>query len=473
MSSFWSSCLSQFEQELPPQQFNTWIRPLRLEGEEDFARGLRLLAPNGFILKWVKERYLARIEELGSEYFAAPVGITLTLGGRAAPPKDLAPDSPSKDSPSGDGKTAAKVNAVNRHTSLLKNGSLVDRDRPSYEKTRLIPTFTFENLIVGKANDLARAASRQVAISPGEATYNPLFIYGGAGLGKTHLIHAIGNHILECFPDKIVRYVHAEDYYSDVVRAYQQKSFDVFKRYYRSLDVLLLDDVHFFNGKNRTQEEFFFVFNALSEAKKQLVISSDTYPKNISGLEDRLVTRFDWGLTVQIEPPETEMRVAILKKKAELEGVLLDDEVAFYVAKHLRSNVRELEGALKKVLAYSAFHGREIALDLAKEALKDVIGSVNRQITVDNIQKTVADYFKIKVADLFSKKRTRVIVRPRQIAMWLTKNLTSQSYPSIGEAFGGRDHTTVLHAVRTIDDLRAKDNELNHDVHVLLQVLKG
>jgi chromosomal replication initiator protein len=348
-----------------------------------------------------------------------------------------------------------------------------DRDRPSYEKTRLIPTFTFENLIVGKANDLARAASRQVAISPGEATYNPLFIYGGAGLGKTHLIHAIGNHILECFPDRIVRYVHAEDYYSDVVRAYQQKSFDVFKRYYRSLDVLLLDDVHFFNGKNRTQEEFFFVFNALSEAKKQLVISSDTYPKNISGLEDRLVTRFDWGLTVQIEPPETEMRVAILKKKAELEGVLLDDEVAFYVAKHLRSNVRELEGALKKVLAYSAFHGREIALDLAKEALKDVIGSVNRQITVDNIQKTVADYFKIKVADLFSKKRTRVIVRPRQIAMWLTKNLTSQSYPSIGEAFGGRDHTTVLHAVRTIDDLRAKDNELNHDVHVLLQVLKG
>jgi chromosomal replication initiator protein len=284
-----------------------------------------------------------------------------------------------------------------------------------------------------------------------------LFIYGGAGLGKTHLVHAIGNQILEHCPEKVVRYVHAEDYYSDVVRAYQQKSFDVFKRYYRSLDVLLLDDVQFFNGKNRTQEEFFYVFNALSETrKKQIVISCDTYPKNISGLEDRLVTRFDWGLTVQIEPPETEMRVAILKKKAEVEGVALDDEVAFYIAKHLRSNVRELEGALKKVLAYSAFPRSADRLDLAKEALKDVIGSVNRQITVENIQKTVAEYFKIKVADLFSKKRTRVIVRPRQIAMWLAKNLTTQSYPSIGGAFGGRDHTTVLHAVRTIDDLRTR-----------------
>ena len=271
----------------------------------------------------------------------------------------------------------------------------------------------------------------------------------------------------------MVRYVHAEDYYSDVVRAYQTKSFDAFKRYYRSLDVLLLDDVQFFNGKNRTQEEFFFVFNALIEAKKQIVISCDTYPKDISGLEDRLITRFDWGLTVQIEPPEIEMRVAILKKKAEAESVALDDEVAFYIAKHLRSNVRELEGALKKVLAYASFHGRKIDLELAKESLKDLIGAVNRQITVENIQKTVADYFKIKVADLYSKKRTRQIARPRQVAMWLAKNLTSQSYPSIGEAFGGRDHTTVLHAVRTIESLRSKDNELNHDVHVLLQVLKG
>jgi chromosomal replication initiator protein len=465
MSSFWTSCLSQFEQELPPQQFNTWIRPLRLEGEEDVANGLRLTAPNGFILKWVKERYLTRIEELGNAYFSIPVSIALGLGERKVV------DSNNTAIPSLK-PAAAKSSDRNLGGDVVISTPVV-KARSNYEKTRLIPGFTFDNLIVGKANDLARAASTQVAINPGGSAYNPLFIYGGAGLGKTHLIHAIGNHILDQNPDKVVRYVHAEDYYSDVVRAYQQKSFDVFKRYYRSLDVLLLDDVQFFNGKNRTQEEFFYVFNALIEAKKQIVISCDTYPKDISGLEDRLITRFDWGLTVQIEPPEIEMRVAILKKKAEIEGVVLDDEVAFYIAKHLRSNVRELEGALKKVLAYASFHGRQIALDLAKEALKDLIGAVNRQITVENIQKTVADYFKIKVADLFSKKRTRVIARPRQAAMWLAKNLTSQSYPSIGDAFGGRDHTTVLHAVRTIDTLRAKDNELNHDLHVLLQVLKG
>lgn len=460
MSSFWNSCLSQFEQELSSQQFNTWIRPLRLEGEEAPDDGLRLVAPNGFILKWVKERYLGRIEELSQQFFSAPVSISLMVGSRAVSPAGSRSEAqkpvPPASRPSTPAAPAAKTYPV-----------------PAYEKTRLIPGFTFDNLIVGKANDLARAASLQVATNPGGGAYNPMFIYGGAGLGKTHLVHAIGNQILDQYPDKVVRYVHAEDYYSDVVRAYQTKSFDAFKRYYRSLDVLLLDDVQFFNGKNRTQEEFFFVFNALIEAKKQIVISCDTYPKDISGLEDRLITRFDWGLTVQIEPPEIEMRVAILKKKAEIEGVALDHEVAFYVAKHLRSNVRELEGALKKVLAYASFHGRRIDLDLAKEALKDLIGAVNRQITVENIQKTVADYFKIKVADLFSKKRSREIARPRQVAMWLAKNLTSQSYPSIGEAFGGRDHTTVLHAVRTIDSLRGKDNELNHDVHVLLQVLKG
>lgn len=463
MSSFWNSCLSQFQQELSSQQFNTWIRPLQLEGEEAPSDGLRLVAPNGFILKWVKERYLGRIEELGRQFFSLPVDITLVIAPRNSSTSPVTGENPRS--------------VVTAHTASIQVA--VDRQPvkvnlvSAYEKTRLIPGFTFDNLIVGKANDLARAASLQVATNPGGGAYNPMFIYGGAGLGKTHLIHAIGNQILEQCPEKVVRYVHAEDYYSDVVRAYQTKSFDAFKRYYRSLDVLLLDDVQFFNGKNRTQEEFFFVFNALIEAKKQIVISCDTYPKDISGLEDRLITRFDWGLTVQIEPPEIEMRVAILKKKAEAEGVALNDEVAFYIAKHLRSNVRELEGALKKVLAYASFHGRGIDLELAKEALKDLIGAVNRQITVENIQKTVADYFKIKVADLFSKKRTRQIARPRQVAMWLAKNLTSQSYPSIGDAFGGRDHTTVLHAVRTIDSLRAKDNELNHDVHVLLQVLKG
>lgn len=464
--------MSQFENELPPQQFNTWIRPLRLEGEDDFANGLRLFAPNGFILKWVKERYLARIEELGSAYFSAPVCVTLLLGERSASPAASLAATTLAPAQAGAGRTNSQsIRVPNAAQAVLERP--LEKSRSFYEKTRLIPGFTFDNLIVGKANDLARAASVQVAINPGGAAYNPMFIYGGAGLGKTHLIHAIGNHILDQNPEKVVRYVHAEDYYSDVVRAYQTKSFDAFKRYYRSLDVLLLDDVQFFNGKNRTQEEFFFVFNALIESKKQIVISCDTYPKDISGLEDRLITRFDWGLTVQIEPPEIEMRVAILKKKAEAENVDLNDEVAFYIAKHLRSNVRELEGALKKVLAYSSFHGRKIDLDLAKESLKDLIGAVNRQITVENIQKTVADYFKIKVSDLFSKKRTRQIARPRQVAMWLAKNLTSQSYPSIGEAFGGRDHTTVLHAVRTIESLKAKDNELNHDVHVLLQVLKG
>jgi len=464
MSSFWNSCLSQFEQELSSQQFNTWIRPLRLEGEDNPEEGLRLIAPNGFILKWVKERYLGRIEELGSQFFACPIDISLAVGQK-------------EHSSAGKKLEMSRQSVISTPPPVEKSPAEYVPTRaypvPAYEKTRLIPGFTFENLIVGKANDLARAASVQVATNPGGGAYNPMFIYGGAGLGKTHLIHAIGNRILEQNPSKVVRYVHAEDYYSDVVRAYQTKSFDAFKRYYRSLDVLLLDDVQFFNGKNRTQEEFFFVFNALIEAKKQIVISCDTYPKDISGLEDRLITRFDWGLTVQIEPPEIEMRVAILKKKAEIEGVGLDDEVAFYIAKHLRSNVRELEGALKKVLAYASFHGRKIDLELSKEALKDLIGAVNRQITVENIQKTVADYFKIKVADLFSKKRSRQIARPRQIAMWLAKNLTSQSYPSIGDAFGGRDHTTVLHAVRTIESLKTKDNELNHDVHVLLQVLKG
>lgn len=457
VSGFWESCLLRFEQELPAQQFNTWIKPLRLEGEDAPQEGLRLVAPNSFILKWVKDRYLTRIEEYGNSFFEAPVNISLSIAERKLTPSPT--------------RSEAKP-ANGRAETETPTPAVRPVAQPSgYEKSRLIQAFTFDNLVVGKANDLARAAAVQVANNPGGA-YNPLFIYGGAGLGKTHLIHAIGNHILDQLPEKVVRYVHAEDYYSDVVRAYQQKSFDSFKRQYRTLDVLLLDDVQFFNGKNRSQEEFFFLFNALIEAKKQIIITCDTYPKDINGLDDRLVTRFDWGLTVQIEPPELEMRVAILKKKAEAEGILLNDEVAFFIAKHLRSNVRELEGALKKVLAYSSFHGRDIALDLTKEALKDVIGSA-RNVGIENIQKTTADYYKIKVADLFSKKRTRAIARPRQVAMWLCREVTTHSFPEIGDAFGGRDHTTVIHAVKTIDSLRTKDNELNHDLHVLMQVLKG
>ena len=456
MAGFWDSCIKRFEQELPVQQFNTWIKPLRLEGESHPLEGLRLIAPNGFIMKWVRDRYLARIEDYGRTFFSAPVSIALVIDGGKGGNKSST--------------GVAPIFAADDRSSAPAPVKPQARNSP-YEKSRLFESFTFDNLVVGKANDLARAAAVQVANNPGGA-YNPLFIYGGAGLGKTHLIHAIGNTILGETPEKVVRYVHAEDYYSDVVRAYQQKSFDTFKRTYRSLDVLLLDDVQFFNGKNRSQEEFFFLFNALIEARKQIIITCDTYPKDINGLDDRLVTRFDWGLTVQIEPPELEMRVAILKKKAQVEGLQLDDEVAFFIAKHLRSNVRELEGALKKVLAYSSFHGRVIALDLAKEALKDLIGSV-RNVGIDNIQKTVADYYKMKVADLFSKKRTRAIARPRQLAMWLCREVTSHSFPEIGDAFGGRDHTTVIHAVKTIDSLRLKESELNHDLHVLLQVLKG
>jgi chromosomal replication initiator protein len=456
MAGFWDSCIKRFEQELPVQQFNTWIKPLRLEGESHPLEGLRLIAPNGFIMKWVRDRYLARIEDYGRTFFSAPVSIALVIDGGKGGNKRSA--------------TVAPIAAPDDRSIVPAPVKPQARNSP-YEKSRLFESFTFDNLVVGKANDLARAAAVQVANNPGGA-YNPLFIYGGAGLGKTHLIHAIGNTILSETSEKVVRYVHAEDYYSDVVRAYQQKSFDTFKRTYRSLDVLLLDDVQFFNGKNRSQEEFFFLFNALIEARKQIIITCDTYPKDINGLDDRLVTRFDWGLTVQIEPPELEMRVAILKKKAQVEGLQLDDEVAFFIAKHLRSNVRELEGALKKVLAYSSFHGRVIALDLAKEALKDLIGSV-RNVGIDNIQKTVADYYKMKVADLFSKKRTRAIARPRQLAMWLCREVTSHSFPEIGDAFGGRDHTTVIHAVKTIDSLRLKESELNHDLHVLLQVLKG
>ena len=466
INNFWAFCLNQFEQELPPQQFNTWIRPLRLEGEGEPENGLRLLAPNGFILKWTKERYLARIEELALTFFSSPVSVSLLVAENSIKQPLLEKHIVS------DVASTIKPTVVDVITTG-KNEKMSIEKLAFYEKTRLIFNFTFENLIVGRANELARAAAIQVACNPGDSTYNPLFIYGSTGLGKTHLMHAIGNYILQYSPKTIVRYVHTEDYYSDVVRAYQKKSFDSFKKYYRSLDVLLLDDVQFLNGKNRTQEELFFVFNTLIESHKQIVISCDTYPKDISGLDDRLITRFDWGLTVQIEPPETEMRVAILKKKAEIDKIILSDDVAFYIAKHLRSNVRELEGALKKVIAFASFHIRKIDLDLAKESLKDLIGAVNRQITIENIQKTVAEYFKIKVSDLFSSKRSRSIVRPRQVAMWLAKNLTSKSYPSIGESFGGRDHTTVLHAVRTIESLRTEDNNLNHDLHVLQQILKG
>jgi chromosomal replication initiator protein len=452
-TELWSLCLETLQSELPAQQFNAWIKSLRLVCD-DHGR-LSLFAPNRFILQWVRERHLSRLEELLRKLYPGTTSVSLLLDETQSPIKEALP---------------LELTPIETPAPVLR---IVTRNGdPAYEKTRLNPDFTFETLVTGRSNDLARAAAQQVGLNPG-TSYNPLFVYGGVGLGKTHLVHALGNEVWRLSPDRVVRYVHAHDYIADVVRAYQQKAFENFKRYYCSLDLLIIDDIQFLNGKDRTQEEFFFAFNALIEAKKQIVITCDTYPKDIQGLENRLISRFDWGLTVQIEPPELEMRVAILKKKAEAMQVVLGDDVAFLIAKNLRSNVRELEGALNRVIAFAGFHGREINIDVAKEALKDVIGAHNRQITFELIQKYVADYYKIKVSEMYSQKRTRAIARPRQVAMWLARELTPHSLPEIGEAFGGRDHTTVLHACRTIGDLRTKDGQLNNDLHILLQSIKG
>jgi chromosomal replication initiator protein len=456
MNDFWSVCLNRFERELPAQQFNTWIKGLQIERDGTTEGHFKLVAPNRFVMQWVRERYLNQIEALGKEYFSAPVNIALDVAGTD---KEAAPE-------------ATEIVNLPTPEPVQEAKKSIRSSDPAYEKTRLNADFTFDTLVTGRANDLARAAAQQVALNPG-VSYNPLFIYGGVGLGKTHLIHSIGNAIYSANPGMEVRYVHAEDYFSDVVKAFQQNSREAFKHYYRSLDLLLIDDIQFFNRKDRTQEEFFYAFNALVEAKKQIIITCDTYPKDVQGLEERLVSRFDWGLTVAIEPPELEMRIAILKKKAEAEHIAISDEVSFLIAKNLRSNVRELEGALNRVVAYARFHGRDINLDVAKEALRDIIGATNRQISMELVQKTVSDYYKIKVADMYSQKRTRAIARPRQVAMWLSRELTSHSLPEIGEAFGGRDHTTVLHACRTIVELRTKDGRLNNDLHILVQTIKG
>jgi chromosomal replication initiator protein len=442
MQNLWDACLRRLEQELPAQQFNTWIRPLAPEAAEA-ADTLILAAPNRFVLELVRERFASRIERLASEASGRELGLRLVLARMAEPVASL----------------AQSVPRAPETPSIL-------------ERARLNPAFSFDSFVTGKANQLARAAALQVAENPG-VSYNPLFVYGGVGLGKTHLVQAIGNQLADQRPQARIRYIHAEQYVTDVVRAYQQKSFDEFKRYYHSLDLLLIDDIQFFSNKGRTQEEFFYAFNALVEAHKQIVITCDTYPKEIAGMEERLISRFGWGLTVAIEPPELEMRVAIVLKKAEAESVGLSEDIAFFIAKHLRSNVRELEGALKKVLAFARFSGRELSLELAKEALQDILNVASRQVSVEGIQKTVAEYFKIKISDMHSKKRSRNVARPRQVAMALAKDLTQMSLPEIGEAFGNRDHTTVLHACRTIASLRKHDTALNRDYVVLEQVLKG
>jgi len=456
---FWPSCIIQLEKELPNQQFNTWIRPLRMGAANPVAGELTLLAPNRYVLQWINERVAGRIEHLASEFFGAPMRLAMTL--------PLAEDASAPAAASPRPRSPEKTASNPAHAA-----SRAPVSKPAADRSSLITDFTFDNFVPGKANQLARAAAMQVADNPG-TSYNPLFIYGGVGLGKTHLMHAVGNHVAARFPGSRVRYLHAAQYISDVVKAYQQKSFDEFKRYYHSLDALLIDDIQFFTGKDRTQEEFFYAFNALIESRKQVIITCDTYPRDIAGLGERLKSRFSWGLTVAIEPPEQEMRVAIVLKKAEAVGLFIPEEVAFFVAKHIRSNVRELEGALKSVIAFARFTGKDINLDLAKEALKDLLTLQHRQISIDNIQKTVADYYKLKISDMHSKKRSRNIARPRQVAMALAKELTSMSFPEIGEAFGNRDHTTVLHACRTIASLREKDTVMNRDFHVLEQVLKG
>jgi len=463
----WAACLAVFQRELTPQQYATWIRPLSCADE---SGTLRLTAPNRFVLQWVKDRFGGRIQALARENCGDAVAVEFAVADAPArePEQTAAPAA----APAVNGH-AGPAAPVDSPTSLAPRPPGV-APQPALRKPEpggLNPTFTFASFVAGKANQLARAAGLQVADHP--TSYNPLFVYGGVGLGKTHLIQAIGHHILSQNPAAKIRYIHAETYVSDVVRAYQHKAFDDFKRHYRSLDLLLVDDIQFFGGKSRTQEEFFYLFNTLIEAHKQVVITCDTYPKEIAGIEERLISRFGWGLTVALEPPELEMRVAILLAKAALSGMRLDEQVAFFIAKHIRSNVRELEGALKRIMAYSNFHGHEINLPMAKEALRDLLAVQNRQISIENIQKTVADYYKIRVSDMHSKKRSRAVARPRQVAMALAKELTQMSLPEIGSNFGGRDHTTVLHACRQIASLRETHSDLNHDVNFLLQVLRS
>jgi chromosomal replication initiator protein len=449
----WQTCVDQLAQELPEQQFNTWIKPLSAQVADDLSR-VTLFVANRFKLDWIRAQYSQRIASLLEKIYGHPVTVELALTQRESqtrtylPARSQEPSAPSNPTDGGEEKP------------------------PEGNRTRLNSALTFDTLVEGTANRMARAAAMHVAGSPGQL-YNPLFIYGGVGLGKTHLMHAVGNKLLAERPNAKVLYIHAEQFVSDVVKAYQRKTFDEFKAKYHSLDLLLIDDVQFFANKERTQEEFFNAFEALLAKKSHIVMTSDTYPKGLADIHERLVSRFDSGLTVAIEPPELEMRVAILISKAQAEGAEMPEEVAFFVAKNVRSNVRELEGALRKILAYSRFNQKEVSIQLAREALRDLLSIQNRQISVENIQKTVADYYKIKIADMYSKKRPASIARPRQIAMYLAKELTQKSLPEIGELFGGRDHTTVLHAVRKISAERQKLMELNQQLHVLEQTLKG
>lgn len=452
-----------------------WIRPLQAEVN---GGQLRLLAPNRFVLDWVNEKFLGRISELMKELSITeePFQVVLAIGSRqVAKPAVAVPVVESSTGRSGRTVTvveqkAEEVPEVRVTANKPPAGREVDVVGSIKHKTNLNPQFTFDSFVEGKSNQLARAAATQVAENPGQA-YNPLFLYGGVGLGKTHLMHAVGNFMMTQNPNAKVVYLHSERFVADMVKALQINAINEFKRFYRSVDALLIDDIQFFAGKERSQEEFFHTFNALLEGGQQMILTSDRYPKEISGVEERLKSRFGWGLTVAVEPPELETRVAILMKKAEESRIILPDEAAFFVAQRVRSNVRELEGALKRLIANAHFTGKPITLEFVKESLKDLLALQDKQVSVDNIQKTVAEYFKIKLSDILSKRRSRSVARPRQIAMALAKELTNHSLPEIGEAFGGRDHTTVLHACRKVKELRESSSDVREDYTNLLRSL--
>ena len=466
-SPYWQACLDTLKQELPAQQFSTWIRPLQADHQ---GTVFTLYAPNRFVQDWVFDNYMARIKTLLEGFVGQALDIRMDIGTLRQEPPAASPAA-----------AAPEVPAVQPHQSVPQpSGGFQGKpwekssaSKPAIKhKSNINRNHTFDNFVEGKSNQLARAAASQVAENPGGA-YNPLFLYGGTGLGKTHLLHAVGNGILANKPNGKVVYMHSERFVQDMVKALKTHTIEDFKRYYRSVDALLIDDIQFFAGKDRTQEEFFHTFNALLEGNRQVILTSDRYPKGIEGVEDRLKSRFGWGLTVAIEPPELETRVAILMRKAQESKVHLPDEVAFFIAKRLRSNVRELEGALNRVIANASFTGRAINIDFVREALRDMLALQEKLVTVDNIQKTVAEYYKIKLADLLSKRRSRSVARPRQLAMALAKELTNHSLPEIGDAFGGRDHTTVLHACRKIDQLREESHDIKEDYQNLIRTLSS
>jgi chromosomal replication initiator protein len=481
----WQKCIAHLQDELPSQQFNTWIRPLRVELAGNL---IRLIAPNRFVRDWVGDRFYSRIVELVSELSPAGKIVQVELGiadrlpngsgGVAAPvsterstrPLSASPANNNVFAPPQSRQPAVQSPPTPYSPQIITGQRQVEVEGGIRHQSSLMASYTFDTFVEGKSNQLARAAARQVASNPGRG-YNPLFLYGGVGLGKTHLMHAVGNALMQQNPNAKVVYLHSERFVADMVKALQLNAINEFKRYYRSVDALLIDDIQFFSGKDRSQEEFFHTFNALLEGGQQMILTCDRYPKEIKGLEERLKSRFGWGLTVAVEPPELETRVAILLKKAEQEKATLPSDAAFFIAQRVRSNVRELEGVLKRVIASSRFMAKPIDIPLIKESLKDLLALQDKQVSLDNIQRTVAEYYKIKIADLMSKRRSRSVARPRQVAMALSKELTNHSLPEIGEGFGGRDHTTVLHGCRKIKELRESDGDIREDYQNLIRLL--